>query len=192
MARLILDRNGRTRSGARAAASPLRAWLDGSWALLFSQHDDFANYDVEADRWLILLQDAFENAQVRPIALASGLREDMEGGWLAEVSEGRTCVTLGDDLPRIADFRLHALRGAIERASSRFVMIIDAELHLRRTFAYSPQDRLPSIFDLIATAEKVRGGDAANSTRSLPEDPASTQATHTPLLRHAHALARRA
>jgi hypothetical protein len=193
MATLILDRNERTRFGPGAAASPLRTWLAGDWALLFSHPHDFANYDVEADRWLVLLQRAFENARVRPVALACGSSADAAmDGWLVEVTEARMCVTLGDDLPHIADFGLHALRGAIERANSRFVMIIDAALHLRRTFAYSPRDRLPSLFDLIATAEKVRAGQAAASLRALPADRAPKHLTYTALLRPLQALARRA
>ncbi len=157
MATLLLDLDGVCTERRFATTCSLRAWLKGAWGLLFSHPDDFAQYDIEADRWLVLLHDAFAEAHVRPIAVGSAASSAGASGWLAHVS-----AALADPHPllQIADFQPHALRDAIERGSPRFVMTIDEGVRLRRTFEYSAHDRRPSLFDLIATAAKVRSGPA--------------------------------
>jgi hypothetical protein len=79
-------------------------------------------------------------------------------------------VSLADSQPalEIADFQLRVLSEAIECSSFRFVMMIDEELRLRRTFEYSMLDRRPSLFDLIATAAKVRAGTARPALEGAP------------------------
>jgi hypothetical protein len=158
MATLLLDRDGADLE-RRSATCSLRAWLKRDWGLLFSHPDDFAQHDVEADRWLVLLQDAFAEARVRPIALASSSSAGASG-WLTQVNADLARVSLAEahPLPQSADSQLHALRETLERSGSRFVMMTDEGLRPRRTFEYLVHDHRPSLFDLIATAAKVRTG----------------------------------
>lgn len=140
----------------------LRKWLNGSWALLFSHADDFAAYGFEADRWLMMLHDAFASADVRPLALASN--SSHSAGWVTEVG-GRVAVLPADDTrryPLLRDAYQHILCEAVRETGSRFVMILDDALRLRRTFTYGMQDRLPSPIDFIAMAEKLRSAGVKN------------------------------
>ena len=86
MATLLLDRDGVCTERRFATTCSLRAWLKGAWGLLFSHPDDFAQYDIEADRWLVLLHDAFAEAHVRPIAVGSAASSAGASGWLAHVN----------------------------------------------------------------------------------------------------------
>ena len=158
MATLLLDTEGSIES--RPAVRSLQDWLSGAWGLLFSHPDDFAPNDVEADRWLVLLEQSFAVARVRPFALAS---DQNACGWLAHVNgepingeQARVVLAEANYLPHIFDFRVHALREAIARSDSRFVIMLDDGLRLRRTFKYSLQDRLPSLFDLVAMIGQIR------------------------------------
>ena len=158
---LLLDREDSAREGSHAPS--LHAWLNGDWALLFSHPDDFAQYDLEADRWLTLLEHALVAARVRPIALASNVRGGLQG-WIAHVNGANVRVQLAraGQQSHVMDFRPHALRESIARAQTRFVMIIDESLRLRRTFAYALGNQLPPLFDLITMALKVRGRSVAS------------------------------
>jgi hypothetical protein len=159
MATLSLIRRGAIFDRTLANASPLISWLQGNWGLLFSHPDDFAQQDLEADRWTALVQDAFTQARVRPLTLVSGARRD-SGTWITQMQNGKGPVLILDT-PRhlrsdFVDMNSDDLRRALCRAPSRFVMMIDASLRLRRTFAYSLQDRLPSLLDFAATVDKLR------------------------------------
>lgn len=164
MTMLLLETERVAREGGLFAHPvSLRSWLAGHWGLLFSHADDFSQYHIEADRWLVLVQEAFAAAQLRPLGLARHPDAALHG-WIAEVNGGARSVTLAEPRywPHIADFRTHALRESVQRSRSRFVMILDAGLELRRTVFYSPGSHLPSLFDLIAMAEKARA--AANTS----------------------------
>src|SRR5688572_24713127 len=71
----------------------LRSWLAGHWGLLFSHADDFAQYDIEADRWLVLIQEAFDAARLRPLGLARHPDAALHG-WIADVNGGARSVAL--------------------------------------------------------------------------------------------------
>jgi alkyl hydroperoxide reductase subunit AhpC len=180
MAMLLLDRATASNEGSRAPS--LCAWLRGDWALLFSHPDDFAQYDVEADRWLVLLQQTFTDARTRAIAIASDAHSHQ--GWLSHINAGCTRVRLTAASPwsHIVDFRSRALRKAIACTETRFVMIIDASLRLRRTFAYSRHDRVPSVFDLIEMAVRVRERSVASDDVRVPSrQPASVRRSRSVL-----------
>ena len=140
----------------------LRGWLHGSWGLLFSHADDFASYGFEADRWLVHVREAFESAAVRPIALMSCDKEDFDEDllqtWIAEI-DGCALALRSADVRRLSarlQGRERTLFSAIVSATTRFVMIVDESLHLRRTFAYSPGDQLPSPIELATMAARLR------------------------------------
>jgi hypothetical protein len=169
MTMLLLETKRVAREGGLFAHPvSLRSWLAGDWGLLFSHADDFAEHHIEADRWLVLIQEAFTAARLRPLGLARHPDPALQG-WIAEVNGGAHSVALTERRywPHIADFRTHALRELVRRSPSRFVMILDAELQLRRTVFYSTGSQAPSIFDLIAMAEKARRRAADGPTRVI-------------------------
>jgi hypothetical protein len=151
----------------------LRGWLHGSWGLLFSHADDFASYGFEADRWLVHVQDAFESTAVRPIALMSCAEdesdEELPRTWIGEMEGGALAVRRSD--ARRLSVRLQkrerTLFTAIVSATTRFVMIVDEALHLRRTFAYSPGDQLPSPIELATMAARLRTAEIEGGERKV-------------------------
>jgi hypothetical protein len=155
MAMLLLDR--KDSRIARLHARSLHSWLAGDWALLFSHAADFAQCDFEADRWLVLLEQAFTRARIRPVQLSSDASTSPHS-WIEEMN-GRSAqlhLTHTRSWPHIIDFHARALRDAIAQIDARFVMMIDENLRPRRTFTYTSASNLPSIFDFVATAVRAR------------------------------------
>jgi alkyl hydroperoxide reductase subunit AhpC len=134
---------------------PLRRWLDGRWAILFSHPDDFVQCELELDRWVGILGDAFARARVRPLAL-SRRTCPIDRGWVSQLS-GEACVVSLRE-PAHGPFDLHArrLQAAIEGLGQRFAMIIDSTLRRQRTFTYETAERLPSPLDLLRLACRLR------------------------------------
>lgn len=144
-------------SNAPLPLSLARRYLEGKWALLFSHAEDFACHGFEADRWLWLVRDAFTQARIHPLAL-HGQKFSCPTNWVTEV--GGLCVTAepGRRSNGSSD-GVFAVHEAMVQIASRFVMILDSSLRLRRTICYTPQGRLPSPIDLIAMAENVARAD---------------------------------
>lgn len=135
----------------------LQDWLHGHWGLVFSHPADFATTDLEADRWLAVVANAFAHRHIRPIALATG-QQRYRADWITQIYGYETDVFL-DDAPASysdeAEFNAIVLASAIARAPSRFVMIVDQDLRLRRTFTYTHRDRVPSVLDFVAMIDKL-------------------------------------
>src|SRR5579875_520978 len=67
--------------------SPLGECLDGYRGILFSHAADFVRCELELDRWLAIVVDAFKRARIRPLALsrrACRLRGEQAGESTAE------------------------------------------------------------------------------------------------------------
>ena len=141
------------------AAPALRRWLHGRWALLFSHPDDFAAYGFESDRWLVHVQEAFAATDIRPLALEGR----HEAGWVMEAGGCTTSLALDEiqRYPVARDSREESLRAAAFDPAARFVMTLDPALRLRRTFAYTQRDRLPSPMDLAVLAKGLRDSSSA-------------------------------
>jgi hypothetical protein len=122
----------------------LRKWLRGRWALVFSHPDDFANYGFEADRWIDQVKEAFAADSIAAVAISTRAPGD-HVGWITAVGG---CFISQRTFDSIVS------RCSPER---RFVMALDAELQLHRTFLYSGGDRVPSPIGLAAWARAKLG-----------------------------------
>jgi hypothetical protein len=157
MATLTLARPGLAFDARLAAAAPLIDWLGGQWGLVFSHPDDFASLDLEADRWLSIVGDAFTGARVRPLRLHSS--EQRFASWIERLSDAQPLLVLerrrrvsSDDLSA----RAAALRSVLSRMKDRFVLVVDERIQVRHIFTYQPSARVPSVLDLIAYAALLR------------------------------------
>jgi hypothetical protein len=145
-------------------ASSLRAWLAGRWAILFSHPDDFAQEQLEMERWIGILGDTFRGRRVVPVALARA-GYDPEQGWLGRLAalsrESAAVLTLDPSSPAApADFCATALRARLACSGPRFAMIIDWSLRCRRALSYQLRSELPSPLELIGWAVALRKRDA--------------------------------
>src|SRR5579883_3456743 len=77
----------------------LRASLAPRWAVLFSHPEDFAQEQLESDRWLSVLARSFKARGVLPVAVARP-GSDPEQGWLGQLAaldgESVAVLTLDD------------------------------------------------------------------------------------------------
>ncbi len=147
----------------------LRVWLGGRWAVLFSHPEDFAQEQLEMDRWISVLNRSFSDLRVAPIALARAGPE-REQGWLAHLAalncESATVATLDPSPPGApADASDCALRAQIARGGPRLAMVIDSELRCRRTLSYCRANERLSPLDLLGWAVALRKRDRAESPR---------------------------
>jgi alkyl hydroperoxide reductase subunit AhpC len=159
MATLVLE-PPRNRAHTQAAAEvvSLRAWLREGWAVLFSHPHDFVRCELEMDRWLTVIRDAFAGMRIRPLALAARAASVM-GSWIAEVSGDPRHVLLcaPRDPGRASDLRAGALRAQIESlGQQRFVMVVDDGLCNRRTFSYGLLAEAPSPLEFLGWADALR------------------------------------
>jgi len=182
MATLSLSRH--TDREHRFAVS-LEDWLHGKWGLLFSHAEDFAFLDLEIDRWLAVIANAFAQRQIRAIALESR-RPGYRLNWITQIQGHETEVFLDNALPSYVDetqFNAIVLASAICKAPSRFVMIVDTNLRLRRTFAYDEGARLPSVLDFVAMIDQL------TAPTPLWSEPAGIDLPHRQLARCRGAIA---
>jgi alkyl hydroperoxide reductase subunit AhpC len=145
-------------SSDRLTSPSLRTWLGGDWAILFSHPDDFASYDLEIDRWLVITRRAFADRGIQPIALAAPTI-DPERCWVTQVSGDSRAVLLEDPTQQHfgpVDLQVPVLREQIEAPGRRFVMIIDSALRIQKTFTYQSLSNLPSPLELLGWAEALR------------------------------------
>jgi hypothetical protein len=140
------------------AAPPLREWLAGDWALLFSHPGDFQDQGTETDRWLAIVRDEFRLNEVRALSLARcGAVSDTS--WVASLFGDRRRVPLeappGSGAP--IDLPSRALRADVLALAPRFVMIIDETLRRRGVLRYRAAG-VPRIcaLDLLATIGILR------------------------------------
>ena len=162
----------------------LRASLAPRWAILFSHPDDFAQEQLEMDRWVAVLARSFRARSVVPVALARP-QSNPEQGWLGQIAalDGESAAVLKLDAPSaaLADFSGTALRAQIDRSGPRFAMILDSSLRCRRTLSYRSPVDLPSPLELIGWAVALRQRDHDGESpseaprRSLPIPPSSVR-----------------
>lgn len=162
----------------------LRASLAPRWAVLFSHPEDFAQEQLESDRWLSVLARSFKARGVLPVAVARP-GSDPEQGWLGQLAaldgESVAVLTLDDSSIALAELSESALRAQIARSGPRFALILDSSLRCRRTLSYSSPVDLPSPLELIGWAVALRqrengeGGPSEATRYPVPIRPASAR-----------------
>ncbi len=176
---MLLTRRPAVHAETLAHAPSLRAWLRQGWAVLFSHPEDFAYYDLEMDRWLAIVREAFQTSGIRPLALApcgqtgpssaaESATDFVDSSWISQVSDDRRAVLLEDPLRQhfgAVDLQACALRETISVSGPRFVMILDDELGSRKTLSYTSRASLPSPLEILACAATLRGAQSRRMHR---------------------------
>lgn len=140
-------------------ADSLRTWLGDRWAILLSHPEDFAQEQLEVDRWVSVLSRSFEARAVAPVALACP-GHDPEQGWLgrlAALDHGAAAILVPAPAANtLTDLATGALRALVARVGPRFAMILDSDLRCRRALSYRRPAELPSPLELIGWAVALR------------------------------------
>ncbi len=143
----LLSNDGPDRERGGEPGRPLRSWLRGSWAVVFSHPQDFRRCDFELDRWLAVIRRAFAHARVRALSVARA-----SAGWSAH-ADGEQCTLLfagGDPAERALAAHLSQFAGR------RFVLVIDERLSVRRTYSYDALTEVPSPLEFLGWAQAAR------------------------------------
>jgi hypothetical protein len=153
-----------TDDGAAGSSISLREWLDGRWAILFSHPEDFIRCELELDRWLDIVGNAFRQARIRPLAL-SRRAGAIDQGWVSQLSGDDCSVSLHERMngQSLLDFHSCRLRACLGRIEQRFAMIIDPAPCQRRTLLYGAAEEPPSPLDLVRLACRLRSAEAHES-----------------------------
>ncbi len=153
------------------SALSLKEWLQDDWAILYSHPEDFVGCDLELDRWIALARPAFTASGIRPLAVARP-RRPLDCGWVTELTGDARALRLYDPAarrPDSPDFSAQHLQDEIESTAQRFVMVIDAALRRRKTYAYEAKDRLPSPLDFVRWAGALRDRPVSQRSPAGPD-----------------------
>jgi alkyl hydroperoxide reductase subunit AhpC len=170
MARLVIDQPAL--ATATASTSPVRNWLNGSWALLFSDPDHFAPNASTPKGYLTCLASVLEENGIKLIEL----RSDMPASsWIEESDPLRTTLSISP--PRnadVLDLHTHTLIKKIHETARPFVMVLDEYAQCRTTLNYRPENivRPRTLEDIVETIYVLRGDEsAANETLDCEQEP---------------------
>jgi hypothetical protein len=165
---------------AHACAITLHDWLQGSWALLFSNPDDFAPHASTPPGFMACLADELRRAHTKPLVLANRLQQGTRINWLQHATDDRSVIVLrGTGTGQIIDFSTRALVLKLKCLPPPFVLILDDHGLCRSTISYRPRriDRLRTVQDLLSVVAALRN--AGNPTSTLQRSIGLSAATHT-------------
>jgi alkyl hydroperoxide reductase subunit AhpC len=151
-----------------ASAPELHEWLNGDWALLFSNPEDFQPETRERRRWLDILRVEFDARGLRALAVKRDgppLRS-----WIDELQFDREIVQLREPGFVASDaisFAARALRGDLLTQQCSFVVFIDGTLARREILKYSAGRHSISMLDLLASVDALRSRRVTTRTTSL-------------------------
>jgi len=138
----------------------LHDWLQGSWALLFSNPDDFAPHASTPPGFMACLVDELRRSHTKPLVLANRLQQGIRINWLQHAINDPSVIVLqaaGTD--QVVDFATRALALKLKRLQPPFVLILDDHGRCRSTISYRPRriDRLRTVQDLLSVVAVLRG-----------------------------------
>jgi len=156
MATLVIDQSMHATAASPSSAA-LRSWLNGSWALLFSDPEHFAPNASTPKGYLTCLASVLEDNGIKLIELQSA---DSAASWIDDSDPKRSTLSIAT--PRnadILDLHAHTLIKRIQETARPFVMVLDERSQCRTTLSYRPQNIVrPRTFeDIVQTIYVLRG-----------------------------------
>ena len=129
------------------------------WSIVFSHPEDFVPYDLETDRWIVLLRRAFQDSEVWPVELVPDNCPQLNCSWVSAVvneiySKGMQELFEANSNAIARQARL--LCAKLEQAGPRFVAILDGSSRLHRTFRYFRGSCVPSPLEILGWAVTLR------------------------------------
>lgn len=134
----------------------LHEWLQGSWALLFSDPEDFAPQQGTPHGFMARIADELRRADTKALALARDAEPAQ--GWLRQATEQHAIVVLRPDAGRIVDFTARSLTRVLEKLEPPFVLVLDELGRCRSTISYRPRriDRVHTVQELLSVVAALR------------------------------------
>jgi hypothetical protein len=134
--------------------------LQGDWALLFSNPEDFAPHASTPPGFLTYLADKFERGRTRPFALIQQPQQSLTPTWLQHATGDRSLLVL-DCSPnrRIVDLATRALLRKLRQLDPPYVLVLDEQGRCRSTLCYRARqiDRPRSVEELLCMVTALRG-----------------------------------
>jgi hypothetical protein len=132
----------------------LHEWLDGEWALLFSNPEDF---EPQIQHGLEALRQGFGTRGVRALAV---MRDGpAQSSWVDELHGSWQPVRLREPPFAAADkvsFAARALRGELLTLQSRYVLFIDGALKRHGVLKYGAAGHPGSPSELLVSLDTLR------------------------------------
>jgi hypothetical protein len=163
---------GRAACGAPAPDGPVVAlhdWLQGHWALVFSDPDDFAPHASTPQGFMTCLADELRRARTKPLAVLNRWHSGLAASWLQHATSDRSLIVLEPASHEpVIDFSTRALALKLARLQPPYVLILDEQARCRSTLCYRPRgiDRARTVEELLRVVAALRGDTA--STKPLP------------------------
>ena len=159
----------------------LQDWLQGHWALLFSNPEDFAPPATTPPGFIACVADELRRARTKVLTVLERLSPAEPGNWLQQASGDRSRIVLDGGAPddRVVDLASHALLHKLLALERPYVLVVDEHGRCRSTITYRARriDRPRTLTELLCVVAALRGdGISARSTRS----PARALARLTP------------
>jgi thioredoxin-dependent peroxiredoxin len=139
---------------------PLQEWLQGNWAVLFSDPDDFAPHASTPHGFMACLADELRRARVKMLRVAACAQQVPVSSWLDQLEGERSLLTLpcvqGE---QVLDFATRALVLKLTRLQGPYALILDERGRCRSTITYRPRriDRLRTVHDPLHVIAALRG-----------------------------------
>jgi alkyl hydroperoxide reductase subunit AhpC len=134
--------------------------LQGHWALLFSNPEDFAPHASTPPGFLTYLADGFKRARTKPFTVIHQVQQSHAATWLQHASDDRSLFVLDCAARRpVVDFATRALVRKLRRLEPPYVLVLDENGRCRSTISYRAQrvDRPRTVEELLCVVTVLRG-----------------------------------
>jgi alkyl hydroperoxide reductase subunit AhpC len=163
MATLTVAARGTSDDALQSPKVALRDWLAGHWAVLFSNPEHFAPHPTTPMGFITLLAEDFVTSGAKPIMVTG--HAGSRSNWLDYAGADCTDIVIAhsDRDDQVVNLSERALALTIERLTSPFVIVIDANGRCRSTFMYQATagDRGRSIEEVLSVVQVLRSGTSA-------------------------------
>jgi hypothetical protein len=145
---------------ANASSTCLRRWLDGHWALLFSDAIHFAPDESTPKGYLVALASVLADNGIKLLEVQSS--GSATHSWIDESDPHRATLTLNAaDSRSVLDLHAHTLAKRIRETAGPFVIVLDERAQCRATLKYRRENilRPRTLEDIVETIYVLRGDD---------------------------------